>query len=190
MSALFVLAAAQLNPLCLYLSFPTLAILFLYSYTKRFTAFSHVFLGLAIGLAPLAAWLAIQGRFAWPPVLLSASVMFWVAGFDIIYALQDAEFDRNARLFSVPARWGIAPALRISTMFHVATVLLLVATAFLTELGMLAYIGIGTVAGILLWEHRLIKPDDLSKVNVAFFSLNGYISILLLATFAVDILTR
>jgi 4-hydroxybenzoate polyprenyltransferase len=190
MSALFVLAAAELNALCLYLSVPTLAILFLYSYTKRFTSFSHLFLGLAIGLAPLAAWLAVRGEFAWPPVLLSGAVMFWVAGFDIIYALQDFDFDRSVRLFSLPARVGIAPALRISTAFHLMTVLLLVATAALTGLGGTAYVGIAIVGGILFWEHRIIKPNDLSKVNVAFFSLNGYISILLLVTFAVDILTR
>jgi 4-hydroxybenzoate polyprenyltransferase len=190
MSGLFVLAAAELNVLCFYLSLPVLGILFLYSYTKRFTTFSHLFLGLAIGLAPLAAWLAVRGQFAWPPVLLSAAVMFWVAGFDIIYALQDVDFDRHARLFSLPARWGIAPALRISTMFHLATIVLLLSTAVLTQLGVFAYTGIAIVAGILFWEHRIIKPNDLSKVNVAFFSLNGYISILLLVTFALDILTR
>ncbi|PYS45911.1 MAG: 4-hydroxybenzoate octaprenyltransferase, partial [Acidobacteria bacterium] len=188
MSALFIVAAAQLNPLCFYLSFPTLAILFLYSYTKRFTSLSHLFLGLSLGLAPLAAWLAIRGEFAWPPVLLGATVMFWVAGFDIIYALQDVDFDRSARLFSLPARLGIARALQISTAFHLMTMILLVLTALLTELGGMAYGGIAVVAGILFWEHWMIKPTDLSKVNVAFFSLNGYISILLLLTFAVDIL--
>jgi len=188
MSALFILAAAQLNLLCFYLSFPTLGILFLYSYTKRFTSLSHLFLGLSVGLAPLAAWLAVRGEFAWPPVLLSAAVMFWVAGFDIIYALQDAGFDRRARLFSLPARWGIASALRISTAFHLITVILLILTAVLTGLGGMAYGGITIVAAILFWEHRIIKPHDLSKVNDAFFSLNGYISVLLLVAFAMDIL--
>src|SRR5207237_838006 len=124
MSCLFIFAAWQLNSLCFYLSFPTLAILLLYSYTKRFTALSHVVLGFAIGCAPLAAWLAIRGEFAWPPILLSAAVMFWVAGFDLIYALQDIEFDRKARLFSLPSKLGVAPALRISTLFHGATVIL------------------------------------------------------------------
>src|SRR6185369_7167023 len=113
-----------------------------------------------------------------------------VAGFDIIYALQDETFDRGARLFSLPSRLGTGPALRISTLFHLLTVALLVATAALTQLGGIAYAGIAVVAAILYWEHRLIKPDDLSKVNIAFFSLNGYISILLLVTFAMDILTR
>ena len=190
MSGLFVFAAWQLNALCFYLSFPTLAILLLYSYTKRFTSLSHVVLGFAIGCAPLAAWLAIRGEFAWPPILLSAAVMFWVAGFDLIYALQDIEFDRKARLFSLPSKLGVAPALRISTLFHGVTVVLLTATAMIAGLGWIAYAGIAIVAGILYWEHRLVTPDDLSRINVAFFNLNGYISILLLLTFAGDILIR
>jgi 4-hydroxybenzoate polyprenyltransferase len=190
MSGLFVFAAWQLNALCFYLSFPVLAILLLYSYTKRFTSLSHVVLGFAIGCAPLAAWLAIRGEFAWPPILLSAAVMFWVAGFDLIYALQDIEFDRKARLFSLPAKLGVAPALRISSVFHGATVILLAATAMIAGLGWIAYAGIAIVAGILYWEHRLVTPNDLSRINVAFFNLNGYISILLLLTFAGDILIR
>jgi len=190
MSGIFFFAAAQLNPICFYLSFPTLAILFFYSYTKRFTALSHLFLGLAIGLAPLAAWLAIRGTFAWPPVLLSAAVMFWVAGFDVIYALQDADFDRKKGLFSLPSRVGIGRALVISTVFHAFTIGLLVATAMWTDLGSIAYAGIAIVGGILFWEHRIVKPHDLSRVNVAFFSLNGYVSILLLITFATDILLK
>jgi 4-hydroxybenzoate polyprenyltransferase len=190
MSTIFVFAAWELNTICFYLSFPMLAILLLYSYTKRFTALSHVALGFAIGCAPLAAWLAIRGEFGWPPVLLSAAVMFWVAGFDLIYALQDVEFDRKAKLFSLPSKFGIAPALRLSTLFHVATVLLLIATAILTNLGWIAYAGIAIVSGILYWEHRLVTPQDLSRINVAFFNLNGYVSVLLLLTFAGDILLR
>lgn len=188
MAALFILSAAQLNTMCFYLSFPTLGLLFFYSFTKRFTALSHLFLGLAIGAAPLAAWIAIKGQLDWPPVLLSGAVMFWVAGFDVIYALQDMEFDRKNRLFSVPARLGAGRALALSTAFHTATVLLLVGTALWTQLGAIAYAGIVVVAAILFWEHRIVRPDDLSRVNVAFFSLNGYISILLLITFAADIL--
>ena len=189
-SGLFIFSASRLNPVCFYLSLPTLAILFFYSYTKRFTMLSHLFLGLAIGLAPLAAWLAIRGTFAWPPVLLSAAVMFWVAGFDVIYALQDAEFDRQNRLFSLPARFGVRPALILSTAFHAATVVLLLVTALWTGLGGIAYGGIALVAGILFWEHRIVKPGDLSRINVAFFSLNGYVSLLLLITFATDILLK
>ena len=116
--------------------------------------------------------------------------MFWVAGFDLIYALQDVEFDRTTKLFSLPSRYGIAPALRVSTLFHLATVFLLIGTARLTELGWIAYSGIAVVAVILYWEHRLVTPKDLSRINVAFFNLNGYISILLLLTFAGDILIR
>jgi 4-hydroxybenzoate polyprenyltransferase len=190
MSTIFVFAAWELNRICFYLSFPMLAILLLYSYTKRFTALSHIALGFAIGCAPLAAWLAIRGEFGWPPVLLSAAVMFWVAGFDLIYALQDVDFDRKAKLFSLPSKFGIAPALRLSTLFHVATVLLLIATAILTNLGWIAYAGIAIVSGILYWEHRLVTPQDLSRINVAFFNLNGYVSVLLLLTFAGDILLR
>src|ERR1044071_9802344 len=152
MSGLFVLAAWELNPLCFYLSFPTLAILLSYSYTKRFTSLSHLVLGFAVGCAPLAAWLAVRGQFAWPPVLLSAAVMFWVAGFDLIYALQDIEFDRRARLFSLPSKYGIGPALRISTLFHLATIILLAGTALLAHLGWIAYAGIVLVAAILYWE--------------------------------------
>jgi 4-hydroxybenzoate polyprenyltransferase len=190
MSVLFVVAAWQLNPLCFYLSLPTLGILFLYSYTKRFTTWSHLVLGFAIGLAPLGAWLAIRGEFAWTPILLGGAVMFWIAGFDVIYSLQDTEFDRNTNLFSLPARIGVVPALRISTLFHLATVALLVSTARLTQSGWVAYAGILIVAAILAWEHRMVKPHDLSRINVAFFNLNGYISILLLLTFATDILIR
>jgi 4-hydroxybenzoate polyprenyltransferase len=190
MSALFVFSAWQLNWLCFYLSFPTLAILLLYSYTKRFTSLSHIVLGFAVGCAPLAAWVAIRGEFAWPPILLSAAVMFWVAGFDLIYALQDVDFDRKTKLFSLPSKIGIASALRVSMLFHALTVLLLTGTATLANLGWIAYVGIAIVAGILYWEHRLVTPHDLSRVNVAFFNLNGYISILLLLTFAGDILIK
>ena len=190
MSSLFVFSAWQLNTLCFYLSFPTLAILLSYSYTKRFTAFSHLVLGFAVGCAPLAAWLAIRGEFAWPPVLLSGAVMFWVAGFDVIYALQDTEFDRKANLFSLPSQFGVPAALKISSLFHGVTVVLLVATAMLVDSGWIAYAGIAVVAAILYWEHRLVKPQDLSSINVAFFNLNGYVSILLLLTFAGDTLIR
>ena len=188
MSLLFVYSASRLNSLCLYLSFPALAILFLYSYTKRFTSLSHLVLGFAVGCAPLAAWLAVTGEFAWTPVLLSAAVMFWVAGFDVIYALQDTDFDRNTNLFSLPSRFGAGPALKISALFHAATVVLLIATGTLAGSGWLAYAGISMVSVILFWEHRIVKPNDLSRVNVAFFNLNGYVSIFLLLAFAGDIL--
>jgi 4-hydroxybenzoate polyprenyltransferase len=188
MSGLFVVSAAMLNPLCFYLSFPVLGILFGYSYSKRFTAMSHLVLGFAIGMAPLGAWIAVRGEFGVVPVLLGLAVMTWIAGFDIIYACQDAEFDRRARLFSIPASWGLGPALAVSSLLHVGTVGLLVAVAVLGELGVLAYLGIAVTAGILVWEHRIVRPDDLGRVDVAFFNLNGYVSLLLLVAFAADIL--
>jgi 4-hydroxybenzoate polyprenyltransferase len=188
MSALFVFSAAMLNRLCLYLSFPVLGILFSYSYSKRFTSMSHLILGFAIGLAPPGAWLAIRGEFDLLPVLLGLAVMFWIAGFDIIYACQDANFDRARRLFSLPASWGLPAALRVSLALHAATIALLVAVARVGELGGLAYAGIAVTAAILWWEHRIVAPDDLSRVDVAFFTMNGYVSLLLLGAFAADIL--
>ena len=190
MSCLFIFSAWQLNTLCLYLSFPALAILFFYSYTKRFTVFSHLILGFAIGCAPLAAWLAIRGEFGLAPVLLSAAVMFWIAGFDLIYALQDTEFDRQAKLFSFPSKFGIVRALWMSNLFHAATVILFVATAIMTDSGWIVYSGITIAAAILFWEHWIVKPHDLTRINVAFFNLNGYVSILLLLAFAGDILIK
>ncbi len=189
MSALFILSAGMLNRLCLYLSVPTLAILFLYSYTKRFTSLSHIVLGFAIGLSPLGAWLAVSGEFAIPPILLGSAVMLWIAGFDIIYACQDVDFDRRTRLFSMPSRWGTARALEVSSALHVGTVGLLIGTAWLSQSGPLAYAGIVAVAAILYWEHRIVGPDDLTRVDVAFFNMNGYVSLVLLAAFAADVLT-
>ena len=188
MSILFIVSAGLLNPLCFYLSFPTLAILFSYSYTKRFTSLCHIGLGFAIGLAPLGAWLAIRGSFGFAPIILGSAVTLWIAGFDIIYACQDLDFDRQARLFSIPSRWGTTRALQISSALHIATVGLLIVIAAVSESGLIAYSGIGIVAAILYWEHRIVRPDDLSRVNVAFFNLNGYVSLLLLAAFATDIL--
>ena len=188
MSALFVLSAAMLNRLCLYLSFPVLAILLLYSYTKRFTWLSHLVLGFAIGLAPLGAWLGVRPEFAITPVLLALTVMLWIAGFDIIYACQDTGFDQRFRLFSIPSRWGTPRALQVSSVLHVGTVVLLTTIAWRSNLGTVAYGGILLVAAILYWEHHIVRPDDMSRMNVAFFSLNGYVSLLLLAAFATDIL--
>jgi 4-hydroxybenzoate polyprenyltransferase len=188
MSVLFVVSAGMLNPLCLYLAPPVLAILLAYSYSKRFTPLSHFVLGLAIGLAPIGAWLAIRGQFELLPFLLGASVMCWIAGFDIIYACQDAEFDRAARLFSLPSSWGLENALRISATLHIGTVIMLLGVARISGVGPIAYAGIFATAAILWWEHHIVGPDDLSRVNVAFFNLNGYVSLLLLGAFATDVL--
>ena len=187
MSALFIVSAGMLNRLCLYLSVPVLGILFGYSYTKRFTSLSHLALGFAIGLAPLGAWVAIRGEIGLTPMLLTGAVMFWIGGFDIIYACQDTAFDRKAKLFSMPSRWGAATALKVSSAFHVGTVFLLAGVARLGGLGIVAYLGIASFAAILYWEHRIIRPDDLSRANVAF-NLNGYVGLLLLAAIATDIL--
>ena len=189
-SGLFVVAAWQLNPLCFYLSFPVLAILLAYSYSKRFTAWCHVILGFAIGLAPLGAWIALRGEFAVAPILLGSAVMLWIAGFDIIYACQDVDFDRKAGLFSLPASWGIGKALVVSALFHLATVGLLLAASYRSGLTWVSYLGIAIVAGILCYEHAIVKPGDLSRVNVAFFNLNGYVSVLLFFAVAADILWR
>ena len=188
MSALFITSAALLNPLCFYLSFPTLAILLLYSYTKRFSSLTHIALGFAIGLAPLGAWLAVSGSFALLPIMLGGAVTLWIAGFDIIYSCQDSKFDMEANLYSIPSRWGVRPALQISSALHLGTVILLLLIARESNLGTIAYSGIAIVSAILYWEHRIVRPDDLSRVNVAFFNLNGYISLLLLVAFATDIL--
>jgi 4-hydroxybenzoate polyprenyltransferase len=190
MSGLFILSAGMLNRLCLVLSVPVLGILFGYSYTKRFTALSHLALGFAIGLAPLGAWLAIRGTFDWTPILLGATVMTWIGGFDIIYSCQDAAFDREARLFSMPSRWGTRTALQVSSALHVATVALLLGVGAGNGLGVIAYVGIALVAAILYWEHHIVRPDDLRQVDVAFFNLNGYVSMLLLVAIATDVLLR
>lgn len=189
-SFLFIYAAFRLNLLCFYLSFPVLGILFFYSFTKRFTSWSHVVLGFSIGLAPLAAWLAVRGEFALPPVLLTGAVLLWVAGFDVIYALQDEAFDRTVGLQSIPARWGTRSALCCSAFMHAGTVFLLFATAWLTKLGWIAYTGVAIASGILAWEHWIVRPSDLSRINVAFFNLNGYVSILLFLFFATALLVR
>ncbi|RMG57792.1 MAG: 4-hydroxybenzoate octaprenyltransferase [Deltaproteobacteria bacterium] len=170
-------AAYQLNPLCFKLSPLLIAVLVGYSYTKRFTWASHLVLGLALGAAPLGAWIAVTGTFSPGILLLSFAVMFWVAGFDIIYALLDIDFDRREGLYSIPRVLGPARALLVSRLFHVVTVLLLLAVARVFSLGWLYLVGVGFCAILLAYEQSLVKPDDFSKVNVAFFTVNGYVSI-------------
>jgi 4-hydroxybenzoate polyprenyltransferase len=176
-AAALVAAAAMLNPLCLALSPVALVIVFGYSYTKRFTAFSHAFLGLALAIAPVGAWLAVRGSLAWPPVVLGLAVLFWVAGFDTIYACQDAAHDRTVGLRSLPARWGIRRALLAARAFHGAAVLLLAALYTLAPLHPIYLAGVAAVAGMLVFEHSLVRADDLSRVDAAFFTVNGWISI-------------
>jgi 4-hydroxybenzoate polyprenyltransferase len=176
-AALLVVAAAMLNPLCLALSPVALAVVFGYSYTKRFTSLSHVVLGLALAVAPLGAWLAVRGRFDVTPIVLGLGVLAWVAGFDTIYSCQDAAFDRSAGLHSLPARLGIAGALRMARAFHVIAAVQLVALYVLEPLHPLYLAGMAVVAGGLVYEHSLVKADDLSRVDSAFFLVNGWISV-------------
>jgi 4-hydroxybenzoate polyprenyltransferase len=181
-AGLLVLAAARLNPLCLALSPVALAIVFGYSYTKRFTPLSHLVLGLALAVAPVGAWLAIRGRFAPEPLVLGLAVLLWVAGFDTIYACQDAEFDRREGLHSLPARLGVAQALLLARLFHAGAVLLLLALYALTPLHPVYLVGVCAVAALLAYEHSLVRADDLSRIDVAFFTLNGWISVGYLAS--------
>lgn len=189
-SAAFVAAAFALNPLCGRLSLPVLAVLLGYSFTKRFTWLAHGVLGLALALAPLGAWLAVRGTFAGDlavPFLLAAAVLCWVAGFDLIYACQDVEFDRGARLASVPARFGVAAALWAARGLHALTVVLLLALWRRAELGWVYPAAVGVAAVLLVLEHRVVSPGDLSRVDLAFFTLNGWVGVLLFAGLALDL---
>jgi 4-hydroxybenzoate polyprenyltransferase len=178
--AVFFVAAWQLNPLALKLSPVAIAILFFYSYTKRFTNWSHLFLGFALGISPAAAWIAITGGLDWRMLILCGAVTLWVGGFDVLYACQDVEFDKNAGLYSIPKRFGIANALLIARVMHLGVIALLSWLAFGFGLPWPAWAGIVVVAALLGYEHSLVKADDLSKLNAAFFTVNGYISMLFL----------
>jgi len=184
--ALFILSAAMLNRLALLLSVPALALILSYSYAKRVTWLTHLHLGVALGLAPIGAWVAVRGDIATAPLVLAAAVTLWVAGFDLIYACQDVGFDRQAGLRSFPVRFGIPAALRVSNLLHLAMVVLLVTLPAWTDLGWVYLAGIGVVAGLLVYEHRLVRADDLSRVNQAFFTINGWISFLVLLAMATD----
>jgi 4-hydroxybenzoate polyprenyltransferase len=175
-SAVFVLAAWMLNPLCLALSPVALAIVFGYSYTKRLTSASHLALGLALAVAPMGAWLAVRGELDAVPAVLATAVLLWVAGFDTIYACQDAEFDREEGLHSLPARLGVARALGLARVMHVLTLLLLLSLFWLASLHPFYLVGVAGVAALLAWEHTLVRPDDLSRVMPAF-NLNGWVSL-------------
>jgi 4-hydroxybenzoate polyprenyltransferase len=175
--AIFVIAAWQLNPLALKLSPVALTILFFYSFTKRFTNFSHIFLGFALGISPAAAWIAVTGHLDLRMLILCAAVTFWVGGFDVLYACQDVAFDQSAGLFSIPKRFGIAAALWIARAMHVGVIALLAWLAASFALPWPAWAGLAVVAALLAYEHSLVKAHDLSKLDAAFFTMNGYISI-------------
>src|SRR3989441_4986475 len=186
-SLVFLLAARALNPLCFRLAPVALGIVFFYSFTKRFTSFSHLVLGFSLGIAPAAAWIAIRGALDPRILWLTAAVTFWTAGFDVIYSCQDYEFDRAEGLSSVPRVLGIAGALRIAQVLHVMMVICLIALVASLHLGALAVAGVAAVVALLCYEHSLVKASDLSRVNAAFFTLNGYVSVLFLLFWAADI---
>ena len=186
----FILAALQLNRLTLVLSPVALAVVLLYSYSKRFTRFSHLFLGFALGIAPAAAWIAVRGSLDPRILLLTAAVTCWVGGFDVIYACQDYEFDRNYGLHSLPRHLGIKTALWIARGLHVVMLGLLVALVMVFGLGKLAAVGVVAVAGLSTYEHALVRHDDLSKLNAAFFTMNGLISVVFFVFLAADRLLR
>jgi len=177
---LLVIAAWQLNRLALELSPVALAILFFYSYTKRFTSWSHFVLGFCLGISPAAAWIAVRGSLDGRVLILCAAVTLWVGGFDVLYACQDVEFDKSAGLHSIPRKMGIAKALRFARAVHALMVLLLIWVAWSFHLSWPAWTGVAVVAALLAYEHSLVKPSDLSKMNAAFFAVNGYISLLFL----------
>jgi 4-hydroxybenzoate polyprenyltransferase len=186
----FLFAARQLNPLCFRLAPVALAIVFFYSFTKRFTSFSHLILGFALGVAPAAAWIAVRGSFDPRILWLTAAVTFWTGGFDIIYACQDFEFDSVEGLFSLPRRLGIAGALRVARLLHVLMVACLLALVYSLGLGLLSLAGVAAVTALLIYEHSLVKPNDLSRVDAAFFTMNGYVSMLFFIFWAADILWK
>jgi 4-hydroxybenzoate polyprenyltransferase len=194
-SLVFLYAAYQLNIVCFVLSPLALMIVFFYSLTKRFTWASHLSLGLALSLAPVGAWLAVSG----PPInltelaipfFLGLGVLFWLAGFDVIYSLQDQAFDRKQGLHSIPARFGVARALKLSTFFHLCTVLFLGLVGVAARMGVVYWLGFGAITVILFWEHRIVKPDDLSRIGRAFFDFNAYVSVGYLLTIVGDLTWR
>jgi 4-hydroxybenzoate polyprenyltransferase len=185
---LFFASAASLNRLTLLLSAPALILVLSYSYAKRVTWLTHWHLGASLGLAPLGAWIAVRGSVEIPALVLAAAVALWVAGFDIIYACQDVAVDAREGLYSVPLRFGIPGALRISSVMHVLTVILLLLLPALLPLGWFYRSGVAATAALLWYEHRLVRPQDLSRVNQAFFTLNGWVSFLILAATCLDLL--
>ena len=187
---LLALAAWELSPLAFKLSPLAIAVLLLYSYTKRFTLFSHLVLGIADGLAPVAAWIALRNSVSLSVLLLGAAVAFWVGGFDLIYACQDIDFDRRIGIHSVPQRFGVAAALYGSVACHLAMVGLLVEVIKLEHLGWIAIAGLALMAALLAYEHWIVRPSDLSRLNAAFFNVNGYISLLFFVTWGADIISH
>ena len=190
-ATLFFVAAAMLNRLTLLLAPVALASVLLYSFTKRWTLLSHLVLGWCLSIAPTGAWIAVRGSLDSPvPLLLSLVVMLWTAGFDVLYACQDYDFDKHMGLHSIPKRFGIERALIIARLLHVAAFLALVALYLLTQLGLVAMAGVLATAVLLFYQHRLVKADDLSRLNAAFFTTNAFVSVILFVTFGGAVLIR
>lgn len=187
-AAVFVAAAASLGRLCLWLSPVVLVLVLGYSFTKRFTWLCHLFLGLAIGVAPAGAWIAVRGEVGMPAIWLVAAVATWIGGFDILYALADLDFDRQAGIHSVPARFGVRAALALSAALHLGTVLALLAAGQAAGLGAIYYLGVAAVIAIFVYEHSILRPSDLSRLDVAFFNLNGYVSLVYFAATLTQVL--
>ena len=186
--AVLLLAAWMLNPLCFYLAPVAIFFLVLYSFCKRFTSLAHLVLGICLAAAPIGAWIALRGDVGWPVVALGLAVLFWVAGFDIFYALQDLEFDRQKGLHSIPARLGSARAILVAKIFHGLMIALLAVIPLGVPLGWIYYLGLAVVSGLIAYEHQLVKPEDLSRLDAAFFNMNGYISVTIFVFTLVDAL--
>lgn len=189
-SILFVAATYFINNLCFFLAPVAIFVVLFYSYTKRFTALCHLVLGLGLSLAPIGAYIAVTGEFAVIPVLYSFAVLFWVSGFDIIYALQDEDFDRAENLHSIPAKLGIKNALNVSVFLHVLCAICIIAPIFLSHFGFTYYLGVALFCALLIYQHLLVKPTDISKVNRAFQTLNGYASVVFAFCFLIDAYIR
>lgn len=187
--AMFLVAAWQLNQLALFLAPLALIVILGYSYTKRFTSMAHLVLGLALAIAPIGAAIAVEGMWNWRIVPLAAAVLFWTAGFDILYSLQDVEFDRGAGLHSIPSRVGVANALVISRLLHLITIAALLYFGYVNAFGFFYFLGVGFATMLLLWQHSLVKANDLSRIDAAFFTANGMLSVIVFALGAVDILS-
>ena len=186
-SLVFLFSAWELNPLCFHLAPLALGVVLTYSFTKRFTHFSHVVLGFALGIAPAAAWIAVRGSLDPRILWLTAAVTTWTAGFDVIYSCQDFDFDSESELFSVPKVFGIAKALTIAKLLHVGMIVSLLMLVWQMHLGALSLVGVAAVTALLVYEHGLVKPTDLSRVNAAFFTMNGWVSVLFFVFWAADI---
>jgi len=189
-SLAFILVTYSINSICFYLSPVALIVVLGYSYTKRFTSLCHLVLGLGLSLAPIGAYLAVTGKFDWLPLFFSFTVLCWVSGFDVIYALQDEEFDRTNQLHSLPSYFGKSKALKVSSVLHFFSALFIVIAGIYGSFGFIYWIGVAIFISLLVYQHSLVKPDDLSKVNIAFFSTNGIASIAFAAFVVVELITK